>query len=184
MVRKTANEGKIAEQGKEELPRVQHSSTTTLTATVASATPPGPLSVSQMMGQLGNYETPVMNHITEFVNHLFHHASVLEATLDRQSRSLLSVQPPTALTVFNDGTTFVKGLRANISQFATTFGLEDDKLILQPQHLPLPKKSIFDYSKFGSKKMKRKQPELLLLSRLITQQRISTFSISQFSSNQ
>ena len=66
------------------------------------------------------------------MNHLLHNASTIQQSLDKQSELLLSSTPPEALTVFNEVSIGVSGLRSCISQFAKKFGLQQENLIPIP----------------------------------------------------
>ena len=81
---------------------VQHPATTTVEGTEASAKPVTAVTTAQMMTELGDYQNDVMKEFANSLNHVLHHASMIQRSLDRQSKLLIFENPTEALNVFED----------------------------------------------------------------------------------
>ena len=139
------------EEEKSNVTAAQHPTSTTKKAAKQSAEPVTPVTIAQMMNGLGSNQDAVMTQFEHSLNHLLHHASVIQTSLERQSKSLMSDNPPEALTVFSDVTIGITGLRHNITQFAQTFGLPTEKLIFTSTRETSVTENTVDSAQFGAK---------------------------------
>lgn len=130
---------------------VKHPTTTTAVETRANAKRVQPISIAEMVNEMGDNRELFLNKLKENLNHVLHHVSSISRKLDSQSNSLMTANPPGAITLFSDAEVGFWGLRRNIERFAIEFGLPKKSLIQEPPIEPKVDKWKIDSAQFGQK---------------------------------